>query len=165
MMLPNDRSVGFGGFAVGQVISRTGRTPIFPSLGIDDRGAYAALLRLFRAGDEGHLQFAWFLGVLSVFLGHGDGGGSGDRGAAEAGKRMLAPPPPLSRWPAHSGRHWGTAIVGRCCLPPWARRVIANFRPRWKRCCKERDGAVGHRCGDGGEIREAVSHPDSAVCS
>ena len=68
MMLPMTAGVGFGGFVVGQVVSKTGRTAIFPSLGLMIVGAMLLFLAFF-APLLSMVQFSWYLGALSVFLG------------------------------------------------------------------------------------------------
>jgi MFS family permease len=68
LMLPLTAGVGIGSTMIGQIVGRTGRTMIFPVIGLSVGVPMIAFLGL-----GGHLlsttQLSWFLGVLSFFLG------------------------------------------------------------------------------------------------
>ena len=110
MMIPMTAGVGFGGFAVGQVVSRTGRTAIFPSLGLMVVGAMLLFLAFF-APAMSMLQFSWFLGLLSIFLGTVMGVVQVTV-QSEAGKRMLGAAAASVAVARSFGAALGTAIVG-----------------------------------------------------
>ncbi|MGY6570533.1 MAG: MFS transporter [Salinarimonas sp.] len=110
MMLPMTAGVGFGGFIVGQVVSKTGRTAIFPSLGLMIVGVMLLFLAFF-APLLSMLQFAWYLGALSVFLGTVMGVVQVTV-QSEAGKKMLGAAAASVAVSRSFGAALGTAIVG-----------------------------------------------------
>ncbi len=110
MMLPMTAGVGFGGFIVGQVVSKTGRTAIFPSLGLMIVGVMLLFLAFF-APLLSMLQFAWYLGALSVFLGTVMGVVQVTV-QSEAGKKMLGAAAASVAVARSFGAALGTAIVG-----------------------------------------------------
>ncbi len=110
LMLPMTAGVGFGGFAVGQVVSRTGRTAIFPSLGL----MIVGVMLLFLSGYASALskvQIAWFLGLMSVFLGTVMGVVQVTV-QSEAGTKMLGAAAASVAVSRSLGAALGTAIVG-----------------------------------------------------
>jgi len=110
MMLPMTAGVGFGGFVVGQVVSKTGRTAIFPSLGLMIVGAMLLFLAFF-APLLSMVQFSWYLGALSVFLGTVMGVVQVTV-QSEAGKKMLGAAAASVAVARSFGAALGTAIVG-----------------------------------------------------
>ena len=68
LMLPMTAGVGIGSTIVGQIIGRTGRTMIFPVIGLTV-GAVIIFSLAIGAGSLSTITLSWILGVLSFFLG------------------------------------------------------------------------------------------------
>src|SRR4051794_20533457 len=76
LVLPLSVGVGLGSLMTGRAVSRTGRTAIFPSLGLS--AATATLIVLALAGDKvGPAGLSGVLWVAGPFFGAGMGGGYG----------------------------------------------------------------------------------------
>jgi EmrB/QacA subfamily drug resistance transporter len=68
LVLPLSVGVGLGSLMTGRAVSRTGRTAIFPSLGLS--AATATLVVLALAGDKvGTTGLSYLLGLTAVFMG------------------------------------------------------------------------------------------------
>lgn len=110
LMLPMTVGVGMGGFIVGQFVSRTGRTAIFPSLGLL---AVCALLIIlyFYADSMTPRQFAAMGGAISFFLGSVMGVVQVTV-QSEAGAKLLGAAAAAIAVSRSVGAAMGTAIVG-----------------------------------------------------
>ena len=129
LMLPLMFGIGAGSMATGRVVSRTGRTAIYPSLGLIVVTAALVALAL-RAGDLGVRQLSLFLFFTGLFMGTVMGvvqvtvqsaAGVASLGSAAASVQ-------LSR---ALGAAFGTALVGTVLFavltwqdPDAARRVV-----------------------------------------
>ncbi|WP_366657406.1 MFS transporter [Fodinicurvata sp. EGI_FJ10296] len=67
-MLPMVWAIGVGALITGQIVSRTGRLTIFPSVGLSVFSVMLALLALI-AGSLTTLQFSIYIGAAALFLG------------------------------------------------------------------------------------------------
>jgi EmrB/QacA subfamily drug resistance transporter len=68
LMLPMTAGVGIGSSIIGQIVGRTGRTMIFPVIGL----SVATVLILFLAFGANALstiEISWYFGIVSLFLG------------------------------------------------------------------------------------------------
>jgi len=110
MMIPMTAGVGFGGFVVGQFVSRTGRTAIFPSFGLMIVGAMMLFLS-FYGSSLSAVQLSWYLGVLSIFLGTVMGVVQVTV-QSEAGTKLLGAASASVAVSRSLGAALGTAIVG-----------------------------------------------------
>ena len=68
LMLPMTAGVGIGSSIIGQIVGRTGRTMIFPSIGIPIVTGLILFLA-FGADTLSTIELSWFLGIVSFFLG------------------------------------------------------------------------------------------------
>jgi hypothetical protein len=68
LMLPITFGVGIGTFITGQVVSRTGRSAIFPSLGLTAIAMMVVILGL-QAEAMSPLVLSWYLGAVALFMG------------------------------------------------------------------------------------------------
>ncbi len=68
MMLPMTGLVGFGSFLTGKLVSRTGRTMIFPSLGLTVCAILLVILA-FVVNELSIIGLGFYMGALSFFLG------------------------------------------------------------------------------------------------
>ncbi len=68
LLLPLMLGIGAGSMATGRIVSRTGRTTIFPSVGLIFVTAALVLLGLF-AGDLGTRQLSLYLAFVGLFMG------------------------------------------------------------------------------------------------
>ena len=110
LMIPMTAGVGFGGFVVGQFVSRTGRTAIFPSLGLMIVGAMMLFLSIYGSLLSA-VQFAWYLGALAIFLGTVMGVVQVTV-QSEAGTKLLGAAAASVAVSRSLGAALGTAIVG-----------------------------------------------------
>jgi EmrB/QacA subfamily drug resistance transporter len=110
LMLPMTAGVGFGGFVVGQFVSRTGRTAIFPSLGLMVVGAMMLYLSFYGAALT-KVQLSWYLGAISIFLGTVMGVVQVTV-QSEAGAKLLGSAAASVAVSRSLGAALGTAIVG-----------------------------------------------------
>lgn len=110
LMLPMTVSVGVGGFLLGQFVSRTGRTAIFPSLGLLVAGGLL-LVMYFLAGSMSPAQFAATGGAIAFFLGSVMGVVQ-ITVQSEAGAKLLGSAAAGIAVSRSIGAALGTAIVG-----------------------------------------------------
>jgi len=67
-MVPMTIGVGVGSSIVGQLAGRTGRTTLFPSIGVPIATALVLLLAVV-ADSMPSIELSWYLGAVSFFLG------------------------------------------------------------------------------------------------
>jgi EmrB/QacA subfamily drug resistance transporter len=67
-MLPMTVGVGIGSTVIGQLVSRTGRTAVFPTIGLPIAAVMVLLLSVV-ADLVSPIELSWYLGVVSFFLG------------------------------------------------------------------------------------------------
>jgi predicted MFS family arabinose efflux permease len=67
-MLPMTAMIGIGSSITGQLVARTGRTMIFPTVGLSVTTVVLVVLA-YVINDLGIVGLSWFLGILSLFLG------------------------------------------------------------------------------------------------
>jgi MFS family permease len=67
-MLPMTVGVGIGSSIIGQFVGRTGRTAIFPTIGMPIAAVLILLLSVV-ADHVSPIELSWYLGVVSFFLG------------------------------------------------------------------------------------------------
>ena len=109
LLLPLTFGIGIGSLVAGQLITRTGRTAIFPSLGLS--AATAGLL--FLAFWVPHLslsQLPWVFGVTALFMGTVMGVVQVTVQAV-AGQRMLGAGAAMVQFSRSVGAAFGTATV------------------------------------------------------
>jgi predicted MFS family arabinose efflux permease len=68
LMLPMTVGVGIGSTIVGQIVGRTGRTMVFPTIGLPVVTVLIAML-VFVADLISTIELSWYLGIVSFFLG------------------------------------------------------------------------------------------------
>ncbi len=68
LMLPMTAIIGIGSSITGQLVARTGRTMIFPSVGLSIATVMLVILA-FIVNDLSIIALSWYLGILSLFLG------------------------------------------------------------------------------------------------
>ncbi len=68
LLLPMTASVGIGSTIVGQLVARTGRTRIFPVIGLCVLSAMMLFL-VFGAQHLSTIEFSWYLCVMAIFQG------------------------------------------------------------------------------------------------
>lgn len=110
LMLPMTVGVGVGGFLVGQFVSRTGRTAIFPSLGLLVVCALLLVLYFFSSAMSPR-QFAVAGGAIAFFLGSVMGVVQVTV-QSEAGAKLLGAAAAAIAVSRSVGAAMGTAIVG-----------------------------------------------------
>jgi EmrB/QacA subfamily drug resistance transporter len=67
-LLPMTVGVGIGSTIIGQIVGRTGRTMIFPTIGVPIVTVLVALLAVV-ADHMSTIELSWYLGLVSFFLG------------------------------------------------------------------------------------------------
>ena len=122
LMLPLTAGIALGSVATGRLMSRTGRTAIFPSIGQGMTAAGWVTLALF--GNA--IPLAWLPAlfvVISFFTGSA-------MPVVQLTVQVVAGPKNLGRGfgeravhPLDRGGRWARRRWARCCLPCWRRRT------------------------------------------
>lgn len=68
LLLPLSVGVGFGSLVTGRAVSRTGRTAIFPSIGLSGASAMLAFIAIW-GGRLSEFEFSMLLGLTAMFMG------------------------------------------------------------------------------------------------